>query len=110
MLNWGQYIELKGTGNCHTQSTVAKFNQYEHIDDGIHINSSYRILLYNGDVTHNQAVVSFLTFSQPVDLDIVRIDGSPELNLSLTESDTTLIFESRFESGNLRRVLSVGDN
>ena len=27
-----------------------------------------------------------------------------------SESDTTLIFESRFESGNLRRVLSVGDN
>ena len=96
----GQYIELKGTGNCHTQSTVAEFNQYEHIDDGIHINSSYRILLYNGDITHNQAVVSFLTFSQPVDLDIVRIDGSPKPNLSLTESDTTLRIEGSLSRNN----------
>ena len=27
-----------------------------------------------------------------------------------SESDSTLIFESRFESGNLRRVLNIGDN
>ena len=27
-----------------------------------------------------------------------------------SESDNTLIFESRFESGNLRRVLNIGDN
>ena len=27
-----------------------------------------------------------------------------------SDNDPTLIFESRFESGNLRRVLSVGDN
>ena len=89
-----KYIELKGQGDCHTQSTAAQFNQYEHIDDGTHINSSYKILLYNGDVTNNQAVVSFLTFSQPVNLNIIKIDGSPKPTLSPTETDTTLRIEA----------------
>ena len=89
-----KYIELQGTGDCHSQSTAAQFNQYEHIDDGTHINSSYKILLYNGDVINNKAVVSYLTFSQPINLDIVTIDGYTKPTLNLTESDTTLRIEA----------------